>query len=221
MKRLSRLQLAGLVARDLPDNSIVNLGIGMPTQVTDCLDPSKGVQLHSENGIIGMRVLEDNETPDSDLINASKQPVALTPGASIFDHVYSFAIMRGGHINISVLGAFEVSCNGDLANWSLGEDDPMPSVGGAMDLAVGARQVWVMMEAMTRDGSPRLRESCSLPITGLRVVSRVYSDIGIFHLHEGAFTPVALIEGFEVDELSNWIDGPIRVLHPPLILKSQ
>ncbi|MDQ6214025.1 CoA-transferase, partial [Achromobacter insolitus] len=157
MKRLSREELAALVANDLPAGAVVNLGIGMPTLVTDRLDPARGVQLHSENGILGMRLLQAHETADGDLINASKQSIALTEGAAIFDHVYSFSIMRGGHIDITVLGAFEVSCHGDLANWSLGADDPMPSVGGAMDLAVGARNVWVMMEALTREGAPRLR----------------------------------------------------------------
>lgn len=220
MKRLSREQLAAVVAGDLPYGAVVNLGIGMPTMVTDRLDPTRGVQLHSENGILGMRLLHDHETADDDLINASKQSIALTEGAAIFDHVYSFSIMRGGHIDITVLGAFEVSCQGDLANWSLGADDPMPSVGGAMDLAVGARNVWVMMEALTRDGKPRLRDRCSLPLTGAGVVGRVYSDIGIFDVCGGAFVPLALVDGLPLSKLHRWIDAPVhvgdapRVLHP-------
>lgn len=218
MKKLSREQLAALVADDLPAHAVVNLGIGMPTMVTDRLDPARGVQLHSENGILGMRLLQDHETADGDLINASKQSIALTEGAAIFDHVYSFSIMRGGHIDITVLGAFEVSCLGDLANWSLGADDPMPSVGGAMDLAVGARNVWVMMEALTREGAPRLRSHCTLPLTGAGVVGRVYTDIGIFDLRDGAFVPLALVDGLPPSDLDRWIDAPIRVEGPPRVL---
>lgn len=218
MKRLSREQLAALVAADLPADAVVNLGIGMPTMVTDRLDPARGVQLHSENGIIGMRLLQDHEIADGDLINASKQSIALTEGAAIFDHVYSFSIMRGGHIDITVLGAFEVSCQGDLANWSLGADDPMPSVGGAMDLAVGARNVWVMMEALTREGAPRLRGRCTLPLTGAGVVGRVYADIGIFDVRDGAFVPLALVDGLPPAELHRWIDAPVRIAHAPRVL---
>ncbi|MNQ93556.1 3-oxoadipate CoA-transferase subunit B [compost metagenome] len=220
MKKLSRTQLAALVAGDLPAGSVVNLGIGMPTLVTDRLDPARGVQLHSENGILGMRLLQDHETADGDLINASKQSIALTEGAAIFDHVYSFSIMRGGHIDITVLGAFEVSCHGDLANWSLGADDPMPSVGGAMDLAVGARNVWVMMEALTRDGSPRLRSRCTLPLTGAGMVGRIYADIGIFDVRDAAFVPVALVDGLPPSELGRWIDAPVRVEGEPRILQA-
>lgn len=218
MKRLSREQLAALVAADLPAGAVVNLGIGMPTMVTDRLDPARGVQLHSENGILGMRLLQDHETADGDLINASKQSIALTEGAAIFDHVYSFSIMRGGHIDITVLGAFEVSCQGDLANWSLGVDDPMPSVGGAMDLAVGARNVWVMMEALTREGAPRLRGRCALSLTGAGVVGRVYADIGIFDVRGGAFVPLALVDGLAPSELNRWIDAPVRIEDTPRVL---
>ncbi|ASC65818.1 3-oxoadipate CoA-transferase [Achromobacter denitrificans] len=218
MQRLTREHLAALVAADLPAGAVVNLGIGMPTLVTDRLDPARGVQLHSENGILGMRLLQAHETADGDLINASKQSIALTEGAAIFDHVYSFSIMRGGHIDITVLGAFEVSCDGDLANWSLGEDDPMPSVGGAMDLAVGARGVWVMMETLTREGRPRLRSRCTLPLTGAGVVGRVYADIGIFEVRGSAFVPIALVAGLPPSELSRWIDAPLRFDDEPRVL---
>ena len=218
MQRLTREHLAALVAADLPAGAVVNLGIGMPTLVTDRLDPARGVQLHSENGILGMRLLQAHETADGDLINASKQSIALTDGAAIFDHVYSFSIMRGGHIDITVLGAFEVSCDGDLANWSLGEDDPMPSVGGAMDLAVGARGVWVMMETLTREGRPRLRSRCTLPLTGAGVVGRVYADIGIFEVRGSAFVPIALVAGLPPSELGRWIDAPLRFDDEPRVL---
>ncbi|WP_454673912.1 CoA-transferase [Achromobacter pestifer] len=221
MKRLSREQLAALVAADLPAGAVVNLGIGMPTLVTDRLDPARGVQLHSENGILGMRLLQAGEQADGDLINASKQPIALTEGAAIFDHVYSFSIMRGGHIDITVLGAFEVSCQGDLANWSLGANDPMPSVGGAMDLAVGAHEVWVMMETLTREGAARLRRCCTLPLTATAVVRRVYADIGIFDVRDGAFHPQALVAGLPASALEHWIDAPLVLSIEPRVLQTE
>ena len=218
MKRLDRQQMAALVARDLPANAVVNLGIGMPTQVTDHLTAEHGVFLHSENGILGMRLLGADESPDADLINASKQFIALTEGAAIFDHAWSFAIMRGGHLDVSVLGAFEVSASGDLANWSLGPDDPLPSVGGAMDLAIGARALWVMMEARTREGQPRLVPHCTLPLTGAGVVNRVYTDIGVFDLRDDHFVPRALVPGLHASALHEWIAGPVRLDGPVAVI---
>lgn len=220
MKYLTREQIATLVARDLPEKSIVNLGIGMPTMVTDWIDNTSGIQLHSENGILGMRLLQSYETNDIDLINASKQSISLTEGAAIFDHVYSFSMMRGGHIDVTVLGAFEVSSQGDLANWSLGHDDVMPSVGGAMDLAVGAKNVWVMMETMTRDGNSRLVETCSLPLTGAGVVSRIYTEIGVFDVQDGEFVPRALLAGMNPDKLGQRVSGPMRLVNDLIILEA-
>lgn len=220
MNKLTRAQLAQLVAQDFPPYAVVNLGIGMPTLVTEHIAPSLGVHLHSENGILGMQMLTPEEVPDPNLINASKQYVSLTQGAAIFDHAMSFSMMRGGHIDITVLGAFEVSANGDIANWSLGEDDPLPSVGGAMDLAVGARRVWVMMDAMTREGAPRLVSQCRLPLTSPAVVQRVYTDIGIFDIEEGHFVPRALVHGLSTKALGRWIDAPVRVNDEPLILNA-
>ncbi|MCW5238085.1 CoA-transferase [Verminephrobacter eiseniae] len=227
MKHLSREQMAALVARDLPMNAVVNLGIGMPTQVTDYLPADHGVLLHSENGILGMRLLGADESPDADLINAGKQSIALMEGAAIFDHACSFAIMRGGHLDVSVLGAFEVSAGGDLANWSLGADDLLPSVGGAMDLAIGARALWVMMQARTREGQSRLVAQCALPLTGAGVVHRVYTDIGVFDLQDGHFVPRALVAGLAVSALPQWVAGPVRldrpvaVIDPPRISPAQ
>lgn len=221
MKCLTREQIAVLVARDLPAQSVVNLGIGMPTMVTDWIDSEAGLQLHSENGILGMRLLQPHEQDDTDLINASKQSIALNEGAAIFDHVYSFSMMRGGHIDITVLGAFEVSSQGDLANWSLGENDVMPSVGGAMDLAVGARNVWVMMETMTRDGNSRLVKTCSMPLTGAEVVSRVYTEIGVFDVQDGQFVPRALLAGVDQNELGQRVSGPIKLVQDPVILDTK
>lgn len=210
MQTLSRSELADLVAHDLPRCSAVNLGIGMPTLVARYLCADSGVLLHSENGILGMRGLEAQEEGDPDLINASKEFVHLIPGASIFDHALSFSIMRGGHLDVTVLGAFEVAANGDLANWSLGEDDPLPSVGGAMDLAQGARAVWVMMDSCTRDGTSRLRERCRLPLTGQAVVNRVYTEMGVFEIVENAFHPIALVRGIDEAEVRRKVDGRLR-----------
>ena len=207
---LSRQEMADMVAQDLPRYAAVNLGIGMPTLVARAIKPESGVQLHSENGILGMRGLHAGETGDRDLINASKEFVALLPGASIFDHALSFAIMRGGHLDVTVLGAFELAANGDLANWSLGDDDPLPSVGGAMDLAMGAKAVWVIMETQTRDGRSKLVQQCTLPLTGLGVVSRVYTQIGSFDLADGAFVPRALLPGLSEADVRQHVAGPLR-----------
>ena len=208
--RLSRQDMARMVAQDLPRFSAVNLGIGMPTLVAAALRPDSGVQLHSENGILGMRGLAPGEPGDPDLINASKEFVALLPGAAIFDHALSVAIMRGGHLDVTVLGAFELAANGDLANWSLGDADPLPSVGGAMDLAMGTKAVWVIMDTRTREGRSRLVERCSLPLTGAGVVSRVYTEIGVFDLADGAFVPRALLQGLDEAEVRRHIAGPLR-----------
>lgn len=208
--RLNRQEMASMVAQDLPRFSAVNLGIGMPTLVAAALSPDCGVQLHSENGILGMRGLGAGEVGDPDLINASKEFVSLLPGASIFDHALSFAIMRGGHLDVTVLGAFELAANGDLANWSLGNTDPLPSVGGAMDLAMGAKSVWVIMDTLTRDGKSRLLDCCSLPLTGKGVVSRVYTEIGVFDLDSGAFVPRSLLEGMEEADVRRHVSGPLR-----------
>jgi 3-oxoadipate CoA-transferase beta subunit len=180
--RLDRAGIAKLVAADIPPGSYVNLGIGQPTLVADYLAPDAGVILHTENGMLGMgRAAQDDEV-DHDLINAGKVPVTETPGASYFHHADSFAMMRGGHLDVCVLGAFQVSFDGDLANWHTGKPGAIPAVGGAMDLAIGAKQVYVMMTLFTEAGVPKLVPSCTYPLTGLRCVSRVYTDYGVFAL---------------------------------------
>lgn len=184
MSRLDRAGIAKLVAADIPAGSYVNLGIGQPTLVADYLAADSGVILHTENGMLGMGRAAEGDDVDPDLINAGKVPVTETLGASYFHHADSFAMMRGGHLDVCVLGAFQVSFTGDLANWHTGKPDAIPAVGGAMDLAIGAKQVYVMMTLFTDAGVPKLVPSCTYPLTGLRCVSRVYTDHGVFLLGE-------------------------------------
>ncbi len=182
MKRLSRDEIAQRLAKDIPEGAYVNLGIGLPTKVSNYLPADKEIFLHSENGVLGMGPAPTQGQEDWDLINAGKQPVTLLKGGSFFHHADSFAMMRGGHLDICVLGAFQVSRDGDLANWHTGEPDAIPAVGGAMDLAAGARAVYVMMELLTKDGQSKLVEQCSYPLTGLKCVSRVYTDYAVFQI---------------------------------------
>jgi 3-oxoadipate CoA-transferase beta subunit len=177
---LSKQDLAARIARDIAPGSYVNLGIGLPTTVADHLDPAAGVVLHTENGMLGMgRAAHDDEI-DEDLINAGKIPVTETPGASYFHHADSFAMMRGGHLDVCVLGAFQVSAAGDLANWHTGAPDAIPAVGGAMDLAIGAKDVYVMMNLFAKDGTCKLVAECTYPLTGKRCVTRVYTEYAVF-----------------------------------------
>lgn len=173
-------ELAARVARDIPPGSYVNLGIGQPTRVAEHLPPDAGIVLHTENGMLGMGPAAVGDEVDPDLTNAGKVPVTELPGAAYFHHADSFAMMRGGHLDVCVLGAFQVSARGDLANWHTGDPDAVPAVGGAMDLAVGARRVLVMMRLFARDGSPKLVPACTYPLTGAGCVSQVYTDHGVF-----------------------------------------
>jgi 3-oxoadipate CoA-transferase beta subunit len=179
-RSLDKHQMARLVAADIPTGAYVNLGIGQPTLVADHLDIESGVTLHTENGMLGMGRAAVGDEVDPDLINAGKVPVVETPGASYFHHADSFAMMRGGHLDVCVLGAFQVSVTGDLANWHTGAPDAIPAVGGAMDLASGARQVFVMMTLFDKHGRAKLVEQCSYPLTGLACVDRVYTDHAVF-----------------------------------------
>ena len=179
---LDRHELAAIVARDIPAGSYVNLGIGQPTSVADYLDPAAGVVLHTENGMLGMGGQAFGDAIDHDLTNAGKMPVTETAGASYFHHADSFAMMRGGHLDVCVLGAFQVSHRGDLANWHTGAPDAIPAVGGAMDLAIGAKDVFVMMTLYAKDGTAKLVAECTYPLTGLRCVSRIYTDHALFEI---------------------------------------
>jgi 3-oxoadipate CoA-transferase beta subunit len=182
---LDRDEIAALIAADIPSGAYVNLGIGQPTLVADHLRPGRGVVLHTENGMLGMGPAAAAEEIDWDLINAGKIPVTELPGASYFHQADSFAIMRGGHLDVCVLGAFQVSFAGDLANWHTGAADAIPAVGGAMDLALGAKATYVMMSLFAPDGSPKLVPSCTYPLTGVRCVSRVYTDRATFLVGPG------------------------------------
>ena len=177
---IDRDALACVVAADIPPGSFVNLGIGLPTRISNHLAPDSGVMLHTENGMLGMGPEAQGDQIDPDLVNAGKLPVTELPGASYFHHADSFAMMRGGHLDICVLGAYQVSAAGDLANWHTGQPGDIPAVGGAMDLAIGARQTFVMMTLLTRDGRPKLVPECTYPLTGLGCVSRVYTDLAVF-----------------------------------------
>jgi 3-oxoadipate CoA-transferase beta subunit len=185
---LDRTEIAQRVATDIPPGSYVNLGIGQPTSVADHLPAENGVVLHTENGMLGMGSAAHGDEIDPDLINAGKIPVTETPGASYFHHADSFAMMRGGHLDVCVLGAFQVSEHGDLANWHTGAPDAIPAVGGAMDLAIGAKDVFVIMTLFDKAGRAKLVPRCTYPLTGLACVTRVYTEVATFHLAEGSVT---------------------------------
>jgi len=193
--------IARRVAQDIPEGAYVNLGIGLPTKVADHLPVDREVILQSENGLLGMGPAPMRGEEDWDLINAGKQAVTLMAGGSFFHHADSFAMMRGGHIDICVLGAFQVSVHGDLANWHTGAPGAIPAVGGAMDLALGAKRTFVMMELLTRDGLSKLVERCDYPLTGLACVSRVYTDFGVFDVGQSGLAVVEMIEGLTLDAL--------------------
>ncbi|SKG75290.1 3-oxoacid CoA-transferase subunit B [Mycobacteroides abscessus subsp. bolletii] len=180
---LTKNELAAAVARDIPRGAVVNLGIGLPTSVADHLSPADGVLLHTENGMLGMGPEAHGNAIDPDLINAGKIPVTELPGAAYFHHADSFAMMRGGHLDVCVMGAFQVSARGDLANWSTGVRDAIPAVGGAMDLAIGAKAIFVMMSLFAKDGTPKLVDRCTFPLTGRSCVRVIYSDLAIIELH--------------------------------------
>jgi 3-oxoadipate CoA-transferase, beta subunit len=200
--------LARVVAADIPPGSFVNLGIGLPTKISNYLAPGSGVLLHTENGLLGMGSEAHGDQVDPDLVNAGKVPVTELPGASYFHHADSFAMMRGGHLDICVLGAYQVSAAGDLANWHTGQAGDIPAVGGAMDLAIGARQTFVMMTLLTREGRPKLVPECTYPLTGLACVSRVYTDLGVFLISPDGVA-VRDLFGVEFAELACLLDVPL------------
>ena len=199
--RKTKDQMAARVAQDIPEGAYVNLGIGMPTQVANHLPQGLEVILHSENGILGMGPAPVAGQEDFDLINAGKQPVTLMPGGAFFHHADSFSMMRGGHLDICVLGAFQVSEGGDLANWHTGEPGAIPAVGGAMDLAIGAKQTWVMMDLLTKQGASKVVRECSYPITGLACVKRIYTDLATLEVTPQGLRLIDAVDGLSRDEL--------------------
>jgi len=210
-ERLGRDAMAARVARDVPEGAYVNLGIGLPTRVADFLPRDREVILHSENGLLGMGPGPAAGEEDPDLINAGKQPVTLLTGGAFFHHADSFAMMRGGHIDICVLGAFQVSVHGDLANWHTGAPGAIPAVGGAMDLAIGAKRTFVMMDLLTRDGASKLVESCSYPVTGLACVSRIYTDHAVFDVGPEGASVVEMVDGLTLEALQALTGVPLRL----------
>src|SRR3954451_13542322 len=210
MNRLSREQMARRVAQDIPEGAYVNLGIGLPTGVADFLPADREIFLQSENGLLGMGPAPAAGDEDPELINAGKQPVTLLPGGAYFHHADSFAMMRGGHLDICVLGAFQVSVHGDLANWHTGAPDAIPAVGGAMDLAIGARSVFVMMEHQTKSGESKLVPRCTYPLTGVGCLKRVYTDLATIDVGPEGARVVDIIDGMSLDELQKVTAVPLR-----------
>ncbi len=211
MKRRTRDEIAQRVARDIPEGSYVNLGIGLPTMVANHLDPGKEIFLHSENGLLGMGPAPAPGQEDEDLINAGKQPVTLLTGGAFFHHADSFAMMRGGHLDICVLGAFQVSQRGDLANWHTGAPDAIPAVGGAMDLAIGAKKVFVMMEHQTKNGDSKIVADCSYPLTGVGCVSRIYTDLATIDVTPDGLRVVDMVDGLTLEALQDVTGVPLKL----------
>jgi 3-oxoadipate CoA-transferase beta subunit len=207
----SKDELAKRVAQDMFDGAYVNLGIGMPTLVANHLPPGIEIVLHSENGILGMGPAPAKGEEDYDLINAGKQAVTLLAGGAFFHHADSFAMMRGSHLDICVLGAFQVSATGDLANWSTGEPGSIPAVGGAMDLAIGAKQTWVMMDLLTKSGESKVVSRCTYPLTAIGCVKRIYSDLATLECTSTGLRLIDLVPGFEVFELERLIGLTIQI----------
>ena len=209
MNRYTRQQMATRVARDIPEGAYVNLGIGLPTMVANFLPREREIFLHSENGLLGMGPTPATGDEDPDLINAGKQPVTLLTGGAYFHHADSFAMMRGGHLDICVLGAFQVSMQGDLANWHTGAPDAIPAVGGAMDLAIGAKNVFVMMEHLTKNGESKIVAKCSYPVTGLACVNRIYTDLAVIDVTTGGLRVVEIVDGISFDLLQQLSGVPL------------
>ena len=210
MNKWNRDQMAARVAQNIPEGAYVNLGIGLPTLVANHLPKDREVFLHSENGILGMGPAPAPGDEDYDLINAGKQPVTLLPGGAFFHHADSFGMMRGGHLDICVLGAFQVSITGDLANWHTGSADAIPAVGGAMDLAIGAKKTYVMMEHLTKGGESKIVSACTYPLTAIACVSRVYSDLAVIDITPNGLLVVDIVDGLSFGELQKVSGVPLN-----------
>ena len=215
---LSRPQMAWRAAQDIADGSYVNLGIGMPEQVANFVPEGRRVTYHTENGILGFGERPRQGEEHWDLINAGKKPVTLLPGASFFHHADSFAMIRGGHIDLAILGAFQIAPNGDIANWQACED-AIPAVGGAMDLVSGAKEVWTITDHVTRTGDAKLVERCTYPLTGIGVVTRIYSNVAVIHVVDGQFVLKALAPGVDVETVRGMTGAPLEVEGEPEVIR--
>jgi len=225
MQPLNRLQIAWRAAQDISDGMLVNLGMGMPVSVADYLRPDVDIFIQSENGIIGAGPIAPPDRIDSDLVDAGSRRITLRPGAAIVDSSWSFAAIRGGHIDLAILGAFEVAANGDLANWDMRMPNKGPLVGGAMDLAACARAVWVIMDHLTRKGAPRLLETCTLPLTAVRCVKRVYTDLAVVDITPGGMVVLEMLESLSEADLCQLTGAPLNfapncqpLVAPPIAL---
>jgi len=208
-KPLTRDQMAARLASDIPEGWYVNLGLGLPTLIPDHIAPGHEVVFHSENGILGMGPVPPKDAIDTWLINATKQNITLVNGASIFHHADSFAMIRGGHLDLCVLGAYEVAENGDIANWATSANDTLPAVGGAMDLSAGSRRLWVLMEHVTKDGRPRLVRRCSYPLTAAGVVKRIYTNLAVIEVSPRGFEVLDMAPGLTFDALQAQTDAKL------------
>jgi len=206
---LTRAQIAARCAQDIPEGWFVNLGVGVPTQVADHVPAGREVIFHSENGILGMGPAPAENAVDPWLVNAGKKPVTLVQGAALFHHAESFTMIRGGHIDLCVLGAFEVAANGDLANWTTSSNDRTPAVGGAMDLAAGAKRIWVLMEHVTKEGTPKLVEHCTYPLTAPGVVTRIYTNYAVIDVTPRGFEVTEMVPGMTLEALQAMTAGPL------------
>lgn len=211
-QRMTRDQMAARVARDIPEGAYVNLGIGLPTLVANHLPADREIIIHSENGVLGAGPAPEKHLIDPDLMNAGKQPITLLKGGSFFHHADSFAMMRGGHLDYCVLGAFQVAVNGDLANWHTGTPDAIPAVGGAMDLAIGAKSVFVMMEHLTREGESKIVKACTYPLTGMGCVNRIYTDLAVIDVTAEGLAVVDCVPGLSLEELARLTGVPLRAM---------
>jgi 3-oxoadipate CoA-transferase beta subunit len=211
VRPLTREQIAWRAAQDLEDGAYVNLGLGMPVGAAAHMRPGCEVMFHSENGIIGVGPVAAGNAADADLVDAGSQTITLVPGAAIFSSVDAFAMIRGGHVGVSLLGAFQVSAAGDLANWHTGEPDAIPAVGGAMDLAAGAKKVLVMMEHVTKSGESKIVERCTYPLTGVACVNRIYTDLAVIDVRSDGLHVIDVVEGLSFEELQRLTAAPLRL----------
>jgi 3-oxoadipate CoA-transferase, beta subunit len=212
---LDRARMAERLAHDIPEGWYVNLGVGLPTQVADFIPPDRDVVFHSENGILGMGPKPSPDAVDPWLVNAGKQAVTLKPGAALFHHADSFVMIRGGHVDLCVLGAFQVAENGDLANWTVDSADKTPAVGGAMDLAVGVKRLWVLMEHTTKTGESKLVKRCTYPLTALGAVSRIYTNYAVLDVTPRGFEVLSMVEGLSLRDLQAMTDAPLTMTDTP------